>query len=452
MKTKYMHLPTWVALGIVMPASADVIYSNLQNIAIPATFDGLYLNVETGAWNTNMAAPVSGWDLNPYYGGRVLANSPDFQPVRSGTGSSSPVVNLAAGASVGTGSVFSTFVQGAGGETPGAPGYGFSQMLSGSGGTFTAGTEGYLGFRLNGTNYGSMRVVFTNNTSGAMIKDWAYDNTGAAIKTGWIKTDIVSPTARTVTVNPGTSEAFTLGSSLANASGSITNSLLKTGAGITTLSQANTYTGGTTVSGGSLLVNNTIGSGTGTGAVTVNSSTTFGGSGTIGGATTFTGNSIHAPGSATATVGTQTFSSTVTYGTGSIFEWDIQAASTIDLGVVSDTSTGAYDQVVTTGAVTGDSALFKIVLAGNSFTDAFWNTNKSWTNIFTGAGSPATLSALFSGFDASGGVGATGIVDGQGQFSFAGSSATLNWTAVPEPSSALVGLVLGAGLLRRRSA
>ena len=100
-----------------MPASADVIYSNLQNIEIPATFDGLYLNVETGAWNTDMAAPVAGWDINPYYGGKVLGNSPAFQPVRSGTGSSSPVVNLAAGTSVGTGSVFSTFFQGAGGET-----------------------------------------------------------------------------------------------------------------------------------------------------------------------------------------------------------------------------------------------------------------------------------------------------------------------------------------------
>jgi hypothetical protein len=45
--------------------------------------------------------------------------------------------------------------------TPGAPGYGGSQMLTTSGGNFTAGQEGYLGFRLNGTNYGSMRVVLT---------------------------------------------------------------------------------------------------------------------------------------------------------------------------------------------------------------------------------------------------------------------------------------------------
>lgn len=152
MKAKHLHFPNWLALALVMPASADVIYSNLQNIEIPATFDGLYLNVETGAYNTNMAAPVDGWDINPYYGGSVFANSPDFQPVRSGTANTSAILNLGEGTSVGIGSVFSTFVQGAGGETPGAPGYGFSQMLTGSGGNFTAGTEGYLGFRLNGTN------------------------------------------------------------------------------------------------------------------------------------------------------------------------------------------------------------------------------------------------------------------------------------------------------------
>ena len=52
MKPKHLHLLTFGALALVMPATADVIYSNLQDIAIPATFDGLYLNVETGAWNT----------------------------------------------------------------------------------------------------------------------------------------------------------------------------------------------------------------------------------------------------------------------------------------------------------------------------------------------------------------------------------------------------------------
>jgi uncharacterized protein (TIGR03382 family) len=42
-----------------------------------------------------------------------------------------------------------------------------------------------------------------------------------------------------------------------------------------------------------------------------------------------------------------------------------------------------------------------------------------------------------------------GVVAGRGSFSFNGST-DLTWSAVPEPSSALVGLLVSAGLLRRR--
>ena len=256
MKAKQLYFTNCAALALVLPASADIIYSNFQNIDIPATFDGLYLDVDGGnGWNTNMAAPVAGWDINPFYGGRSLANSPAFQPLRSGTTSSSPIVNLAAGDSVGTGSVFSTFVQGAGGETVGAPGYGGSSMLTGSGGNFTASTEGYLGFRLNGTNYGWMRAVFTNNTAAAVIKDWAYDNTtGTTIKAGLIQTSVTSGVLTTTTLNPGTSDSYTLGSALTNGvvSGGYTNSVLKLGTGTVTLSAASTYTGATTIAAGTL--------------------------------------------------------------------------------------------------------------------------------------------------------------------------------------------------------
>jgi len=40
-------------------------------------------------------------------------------------------------------------------------------------------------------------------------------------------------------------------------------------------------------------------------------------------------------------------------------------------------------------------------------------------------------------------------VAGRGYFAFSGTSA-LSWTAVPEPTSALAGILLVAGLLRRR--
>ena len=90
------------------------------------------------------------------------------------------------------------------------------------------------------------------------------------------------------------------------------------------------------------------------------------------------------------------------------------------------------------------------MLSGNAFSDAFWTTNKSWTNIYSGAGTPANLAAVFTSFSPTGGLDSFGVVSGVGQFSFNGSTSTLNWTAVPEPTSALAGLLITAGLLRRR--
>ena len=47
----------------------------------------------------------------------------------------------------------------------------------------------------------------------------------------------------------------------------------------------------------------------------------------------------------------------------------------------------------------------------------------------------------------------TGNVAGHGYYTLGGTSGnTLTWSAVPEPSSALAGMLLAAGLLRRRRA
>ncbi|MEI6177396.1 MAG: hypothetical protein WCS43_10940 [Verrucomicrobiota bacterium] len=146
-------------------------------------------------------------------------------------------------------------------------------------------------------------------------------------------------------------------------------------------------------------------------------------------------------------VGTQTINAALTYTSGSIFEWDLNAST-------SDTRVGeTYDKVVANGAVTGISK-FNVILGSNNFTSQFWDTNKTWTDIFTGTGSK-NLSSIFTTIGGTGvtASGTQGIVAGRGYFSF--SSNTLNWTNtggayVPEPTSALAGLLLAAGLLRRR--
>ncbi|MES2922258.1 MAG: autotransporter-associated beta strand repeat-containing protein [Verrucomicrobiota bacterium] len=296
---------------------------------------------------------------------------------------------------------------------------------------------------LNGFN---QQIAGLNSTTGT--------NAGAG------KNTVTSTSAATLTL--GGTGTYSYGNGTAANSGIIAGSisLAKTGSGTQTLGDANTYTGTTIVNGGTLLIG-TSGSLANTivtvGGASATGTPTLGGGGTIGGATTISSAGVgvvgtHAPGipGVSGGVGTQTFSSTLNYGTGSIFEWDLNAASTTDPGSVSDVLTGTYDQVVATGVATGGAAVFKVVLGGNAFADAFWDSDKSWTNIFTGAGAPALLSSVFGSFSATGGLDANGVVDGRGQFTFNGSSATLNWTAVPEPTSALAGLLLGAGLLRRR--
>jgi fibronectin-binding autotransporter adhesin len=295
-------------------------------------------------------------------------------------------------------------------------------------------------------------LVFNGTGSGGTLK-----YTGATKDTGRAFTINANKIAKIEVTNSSANLSFV------GATGAATNgALTKLGAGTLTLTGTNTYTGATTVNAGKLAIG-TAGSLANT-AVTVGGASatgtpTLAGGGTIAGATVIAAAGggvvgIHAPGVAGVSngVGSQTFSSTLNYQTGSIFEWDLSAISTTDPGVVADGSTGTYDQVVANGAagsVTGTGAVFQVVLGGNAFTDVFWNTNKSWANIFSGAGTPSNLASIFTSFSNTGGLsGGNGTVTGQGQFTFTGSS--LNWTAVPEPTSALAGLLIGAGLLRRR--
>ena len=261
-------LPALLAVTLV-PCRAAVIYSGLQNLGIPTDATGIYLDLDTGITGTNDLSPPDKWDINPYFGGSEVANSPAFQPARTEAGASSPILNLAVGMTIDVARLFSS-------------GDGISQAHLGT--RFTAGQEGYLGFKFTnnaatGTYYGWMRVVFTANTAGAVIKDWAYENTGAAIVTARVVQSAASAGAQVVTLSPGTGESFTLGTALTNTGGNI-NSLVKTGSGTAILTTASSNTGGTTISGGVLRVSGDTALGA-SGGVTINTGATLQAGGTL---------------------------------------------------------------------------------------------------------------------------------------------------------------------------
>ena len=178
-----------------------------------------------------------------------LGNSAAFQPVRVGSSNLNAILKLNAGTLIDGSLTFSTGIGGSGNAG--------HEHLGPSGKQFQVGTEGYLGFKFTKNNtsgpyFGWMRVVLTNNTADALIKEWGYDNvSGGTIVAGCVQQSAPSAGTQLVTLSPGTGESFSLGSAITNTCGNI-NSVLKTGAGTTTLSTANSFTGSTAVNNGTL--------------------------------------------------------------------------------------------------------------------------------------------------------------------------------------------------------
>ncbi|NQX02294.1 autotransporter-associated beta strand repeat-containing protein [bacterium] len=254
---------------------------------------------------------------------------------------------------------------------------------------------------------------------------------------------VTSTAAATLTINTAGSNSYTYGDGTNANSGVITGaiSLVKSGAGTQILGDANTYTGTTTLNAGKLVVTNSIGSSavtvSGSGAILASDTAA-----TLGSTLTIQSGAILAVGdAANASTATATVTGVSTFNNGSIFSWDINSAGT------------SYDKLISSsiaGESTAGDAVFRIVAADATFADAFWNQNRTWSDIFTTDGSSpiadwagifgSTVSVVNSSF--------TTITPVGGSFTVSGNS--LSWSAVPEPSSALAGILLGAGLLRRR--
>jgi len=247
---------------------------------------------------------------------------------------------------------------------------------------------------------------------------------------------------RAFTINAGKTATIETANdiSFAGATGATTDgALTKTGAGTLTLTGANTYTGTTTISAGTLalgasgsianssLVTIASGATLNVGAVTggwsLGSGQALSGSGTLSGNTTIAGGAI------VDAVGTLTASGNLTFNSGSVFNWSMTDETTFDR--ISGANFG------------GSGGLFNVVADVNT---SFWEADRTFADIFAGTGS--SLASIFSTIQLNGSSLTGGVVADRGTFTISGND--LNWTAIPEPATTLAGMLIFAGLMRRR--
>jgi autotransporter-associated beta strand protein len=392
--------------------------------------------INAGTLRVNSGASLGGGDVRIASAGSLELNgsSTIASIAELGTGNSG-IVSIGTGATLtlngaNKGSLFQNSISGAGNLT-----------MAGSGTTSLGlfGTQSYTGTTTvsggkisSGVTMATSAIVVSGGEFEVTADNRLADSATLAISGGLLDlqgTDTIaslSSTGGSVTLGAGKTLSVTADSSIGSSS---------------------TITGGTLrAAGGTLTFNSASGNSS---AVTIESGATLTGTGRVGGVTSIGTAGILNP-TAQASGSRMALDSSLSLAAGSIFQWNLNGGSS-DPGA-NFTNSGTYGQLAAAGAASG-SAVFNIILGSNNYADAFWNTDKSWSNIFAASGLTA-LNTLFTTFSGNGlvatGSGATAIATAtdEGHFSFSGTS--LQWTAVPEPSSALVGLLIGAGLLRRR--
>jgi len=162
-----LHLYVAIA-GTAPVGNPNIIDSGQLDLAVPQTFDGVYVNWISHLTCTTSCGGGSAYNFNPYDS--------------SGTGVLSFFFTNATDGGVATGTVFSVLASGA---TIGPASTFLRNTTTAATANFRAGTSGFLGFKMTcpaGTCYGYAKVNTTSPNGFPMtINRWWYDNSGAAI-------------------------------------------------------------------------------------------------------------------------------------------------------------------------------------------------------------------------------------------------------------------------------
>ena len=175
-----MKLPAFALLAsaAVLPAEAAVVYSDVQNVTIPFTFGGVYLNIATGANSTgDPGNTTTSPTINFFFGGTAISTEGLLAPVADGSGN---VLSLTAGSPIDGSLTYAGSPNGSADHVGAGPGQ------------FDPNVAGYMGFsfRITGSEpdpyYGWLRFT-PSNSGGAVIESWAYENAaGQGIQAGAI--------------------------------------------------------------------------------------------------------------------------------------------------------------------------------------------------------------------------------------------------------------------------
>jgi hypothetical protein len=155
------------AAGMAMLTAASssfaaIVWSGAVNLAIPATLDGLYVNVVTGATGGTGAA-TPGWDINPYGATGMQFFTSTAAP--NNTTTTGTTVQLPFGQAIGPASTFATGVV--------TPPVGSWNLNS---------TNNYVGFRFlneagSTVHYGWMQIGFGATVTQRTLVSYAFEST-----------------------------------------------------------------------------------------------------------------------------------------------------------------------------------------------------------------------------------------------------------------------------------